>query len=311
MHFEGGIRVATCVRMPGTIPANKVSTSMLYMVDFYPTMLDFAGAAYPDATTHPLDGESFYNHALDPDNTTRDRSPIFFHFPGYMDYRAYASSAVIAEIGGKRYKYIYAYDPFYVPGSNVTNGYDQYQLYNLTDDVGETVNLMDYIDLAMRSDPEELDPNDDREPWDYQIYKEIANTMAGHLSEWLAGAPGDATWTPLQVTYNSNYPDLDPGLIGTEVPFASASLPDIEIPEADRFEVLSSDFSDPVNPSFEFRTEPNYRFQVQCRESLTTGDWVDLGTALEADASTETLAPSDPSASGATERFYRVNLLPQ
>lgn len=311
MHYEGGIRVATCVRMPGTIPANKVSTSMLYMIDFYPTMLDFAEAAYPNATTHPLDGESFYNHLLDPDNNPRDRSPIFYHFPGYMDSRAYASSAVIAEIGGKRYKYIYAYDPFYIPGSAQTKGYDQYQLYNLTDDVAETVNLMDYIDLAMRSDPEPDDPNDDREPWDYQIYKDIANTMAGYLSEWLAGAPGDATWTPLQVTYNSNYPDLDPGLIGTQVPFAPASLPDIEIPEADRFEVLSSDFSDPLNPSFEFRTEPNYRFQVQCRESLTTGDWVDLGTALEADASTETLAPSDPSASGAAERFYRVNLLPQ
>ena len=223
MHYQGGIRVPALARMPGTIPTNKVTDTLIHVVDFYPTMLDFAGGVYPDATNHPLDGVSLYDHLLDPEGIPRDRGPIFYHFPGYMDNRAYASSCMIKEINGKRYKYIYAYDPYYNPGSGTADGFDQYQLYNLTDDIGETVNLLDYIDVENADDPD--DPSTPEEYGNYLRYLGVGNQMASDLNSWLVGDPGDTTWNPIHVTYKSNYPGIDPGLIGQEAGPPAASLP--------------------------------------------------------------------------------------
>ncbi len=54
--WEGGLRVPTCARWPGHIPAGSESDEPMHMMDLYPTFLDAAGMK-PNAS-HTLDGLS-------------------------------------------------------------------------------------------------------------------------------------------------------------------------------------------------------------------------------------------------------------
>ena len=310
MHYQGGIRVPLIARMPNTIPAGKVSNSLVHCVDYYPTMLDFASGVFPNSTNHPLDGESLQAHVLDPDNVTRDRTPIFYHFPGYMDSRAYACSAMIKEVGGKHYKYIYAYDPYYEPGSGQpTTGFDQYQLYNLTDDISESINLMDYIDEENASDSD--DPSSSREYWDYIQNKDLANQMASELNSWLVGEPDDTTWNPIYATYKSNFPGIDPDLIGQSTGPAPASVADIETPGFQSFRVTESPTTENNNITLTFSSEPGFTYQIQGSSDLQPNTWDDLGSPVTPTSGTSTTHSAlDPDAVTNTQRFYRIRLLP-
>ncbi|MFC4992310.1 sulfatase-like hydrolase/transferase [Rubritalea tangerina] len=303
MHFEGGIRVPLIVAQPGNIPAAKVSNSLVHTVDFYPTILDFAGATYPDASTHPLDGESLYNHLLDPDNVSRDRSPIFYHFPGYMDSRAFASSAVIKQINGKRYKLIYGYDPYYDP----TDQYDQFQLYNLSDDLSETVNLMDYVDVENADDSE--DPSSSREYWDYILHKDIANELTYDLNAWLVGADKGPTWNPLYATYKDNFPGLDPELVGQETGPSPRSVTDVPIPNTGGFTVATQSVDTSGNLTLNFASHSGFTYQVQVSDSLDSDSWQNLGSPVLADSNSTQINLLDAAAETASKRFYRVMLV--
>jgi len=307
MHYDGGIRIPVVARMPGTIPAGKVTNTLTHVVDFYPTMLDFASGVYPNSTTHPLDGVSLHAHLQDPDNMARNRSPVFYHFPGYMDTRAYASSMMIKDVGGKRYKYIYAYDPYYEPGSGPTVGFDQYQLYNLTDDIGETLNLMDYIDEENASDPN--DPSSSREYWDYILHKDLANQMASELNSWLQGTSGDTTWNPIYATYKSNFPGIAPELIGQLTGPAPAAVANIETPLGQSFRVTASTVNQGTGVTLTFSSEPGFKYQIQGSSFLTEPSWEDLGSQVTATASSTSRTVTDPKA-GEVRRFYRVVMRP-
>jgi len=129
MFTEGGIRVPLIARMPGTIPAGTTNDTPVIVVDMYPTLADYARADLPDPAAQPLDGVSlrplFEGRAasLPPRN-------LYWHFPGYLDDRAQPTSVVIGEVDGKRYKLLY----FYETGD--------WSLYNLTDDLGESRDLL-------------------------------------------------------------------------------------------------------------------------------------------------------------------------
>jgi len=130
MFTEGGIRVPLIAYWPGVIPANTVSDRMVHGIDFYPTLLEVAGNTWlPSEKKHPLDGESFADILFNPKLKNR-RSPIFYLFPGYMDIRAQPCVVVIDEIENKRYKLLYFYEA------------DEWELYNLTDDIGEDRNII-------------------------------------------------------------------------------------------------------------------------------------------------------------------------
>ena len=130
MFTEGGIRVPLIAYWPGIIPANTVSDRMVHGIDFYPTLLEVAGNTWlPSQKKHPLDGESFADILFNPKLKNR-RSPIFYLFPGYMDIRAQPCVVVIDEIENKRYKLLYFYEA------------DEWELYNLTDDIGEDRNII-------------------------------------------------------------------------------------------------------------------------------------------------------------------------
>ena len=238
MHLEGGVRVPMIISMPGTIPADKISESLVHSVDMYPTILDFAmgeaNTPNPNEATHKLDGTSLYSHLLDPESVERVREGIFYHFPGYMDTRAYACSMVIKEVDGVRYKYIYNYDPYYTPNLTDYNGQrpDEFQLYDLTNDPYETVNLMDYIDVERADDPN--DPSTPEEYQNYLDYKDVANQLAAELNAWLIGEEGDTSWTPLYAKYKQNFADASPTIddsqVGQETGPAPASVPDLPAP---------------------------------------------------------------------------------
>lgn len=127
--YEGGIRTPLVVSWKGTVPAGKVSDQLIHATDFYPTYLELAGNQWkPEPAEHPLDGQSFLPNIKSPD-TLQKRDPIFYFFPGYLDSRATPLASIIDEIDGKRHKLIYLWET------------DNWELYNLTDDIGETKNI--------------------------------------------------------------------------------------------------------------------------------------------------------------------------
>jgi arylsulfatase A-like enzyme len=129
MFTEGGIRVPLVDYWPGVIPADTVTGHTVHSVDYYPTYLELAGKNWmPPESTHPLDGSSFADVLRQP-QTERIREPVFYLFPGYMDTRAEPCAVVIDQLDGKRYKLLYFYEA------------DAWQLYCLSDDPGEAVNL--------------------------------------------------------------------------------------------------------------------------------------------------------------------------
>ena len=53
--YEGGVRVAACAAWPGHIEAGGVVEEPMHIVDWYPTLLNLAGASLDQE--HPLDGK--------------------------------------------------------------------------------------------------------------------------------------------------------------------------------------------------------------------------------------------------------------
>jgi len=130
MFTEGGIRVPLIAYWKGRIPANTISNKMVHFVDFYPTFLELAGNSWrPDENEHPLDGESFADLLFQPD-VKAVRKPIFYLYPGYTRSVATPCTVAIGDLEGKRYKLSYSYET------------DSWELYCLTDDIGERENLV-------------------------------------------------------------------------------------------------------------------------------------------------------------------------
>lgn len=137
-YYEGGIRVPFVVRWPAAIPAGTLTEVASIGVDFMPTFAEITGAALPEH--QPVDGHSLLNVWKDPESSL-DR-PIFFHFPLYLggDNR----TAVLPKFGST--------EPYWraVPSSVIMKGpwkliyyyeYEIHELYNLEDDISESVNL--------------------------------------------------------------------------------------------------------------------------------------------------------------------------
>ncbi|MHC4517833.1 MAG: sulfatase [Planctomycetota bacterium] len=79
--YEGGIRVPAIVRWPGKARAGAKCKTPIIGVDFYPTMLEMAGASGP--VGHTLDGESLV--PLLRGKGRLKREAIFWHFPAYLE----------------------------------------------------------------------------------------------------------------------------------------------------------------------------------------------------------------------------------
>lgn len=128
-QYEGGLRVPLIAWAPGRVEAGSSSDEPIHSVDFYPTFAELAGASLPDASTQPLDGQSLVN-LLEGATNAIQRDGVYFHFPGYQGQNP-PSSTVVLDAGDNRMKLQYLYES------------DQYTLYDLNTDIGESNDLAD------------------------------------------------------------------------------------------------------------------------------------------------------------------------
>jgi len=127
--YEGGIRTPLIVRYPKMVKAGTTTNEPIHVIDYLPTFVQLAHAVIPtDGQTR--DGESFLP-ILYGEKKQLNRAKIFWHFPGYMDYRGIPTSVINERINNQRYKYRYCYEN------------NKQELYNITQDIGEKVNLLD------------------------------------------------------------------------------------------------------------------------------------------------------------------------
>ena len=117
--YEGGIREPLIVRWPGAVKTGSTCSAPVTSVDFYPTMLEIAGAK-PKAK-HVLDGQSIV--PLLKQSGTFKRDAIYWHYPMYHH------STPAGAIRQGDWKLI----EFFEDG--------RLELYNLADDIGEKSNL--------------------------------------------------------------------------------------------------------------------------------------------------------------------------
>lgn len=120
---EGGVRVPMIARWPGVAPAGSVCANPVIIEDFFPTILEIAGAAPPG----PVDGRSFVPLLRAPAAPVPER-PLFWHFPNHWGPTGPGigpSSSV--RIGDWKLIYYHADRSM--------------ELFNLREDLGETRNL--------------------------------------------------------------------------------------------------------------------------------------------------------------------------
>ena len=128
---EGGLRVPLVARWPGTIPPGNVCAEVATTMDFLPTFAALAGATLPDAT---LDG--------------RDIRPLLFAEPDakspHEAFYYYCYTHLQAVRSGK-WKFVRLRPEFPAwtgfSGRFHGDGVDEFQLFDLESDPGETVNL--------------------------------------------------------------------------------------------------------------------------------------------------------------------------
>jgi arylsulfatase A-like enzyme len=120
--YEGGIREPLIVRWPGVTKAGNQSATPVNSVDFYPTLLEFAGV--PLHSHQNIDGQSIV--PLLRGGKIGERT-LFWHFPHYANEGSKPFSIVMQG----DYKLIRNYED------------NSYELYNVVTDIGESRNLID------------------------------------------------------------------------------------------------------------------------------------------------------------------------
>ncbi len=136
--YEGGIRVATTMSWPGIIEANSICHTPITGVDYLPTFAKLSGAALPKK--QPVDGQSIV--PLIKGEISLENRSMFWHYPLYL---AGAQYNQVVPVHSTDRPYWRA-----TPCSVIRKGDwklmqffedDSIQLFNLTEDLGETQNL--------------------------------------------------------------------------------------------------------------------------------------------------------------------------
>lgn len=123
--YEGGIRVPLIVRWPEVVTPGSISDTPVISVDFFPTLLEMAGAA-------PLARDAVDGVSLVPLLKQRgglQRSSIYWHYPHYNFHQPLIPTRPCGAVRKGDFKLI----EFYEDGWT--------ELYNLREDIGERRNL--------------------------------------------------------------------------------------------------------------------------------------------------------------------------
>ena len=138
MLYEGGLRVPWIVRWPGRVPAGSICATPVISTDCYPTLLEAAGVQPVPGST--LDGRSLI--PLFEQKPGFDRDAIFFHYPNYAFHK---KNRLGSAMRAGDFKLITYYD----------NG--ELELYRLSSDIGEEVNLSQQHPEIVRQLKDKLD----------------------------------------------------------------------------------------------------------------------------------------------------------
>ena len=132
--YEGGVRVCACACWPGKIPAGKVVKEPIHIVDWYPTLVKLAGGSLKQKL--PIDGKDIW-----PVVTQGARTP---HDAVLLSSIVYGKAAVrmgdwkLVKGTGNKVASVNAG----VKGAQAgAPGEQEYELYNLANDIGESRNL--------------------------------------------------------------------------------------------------------------------------------------------------------------------------
>lgn len=118
---EGGIRVPLIVKMPGKTIADSECAEPTISYDFYPTFVAAAGGELP--RTQTIDGSNLLPLLSNPASKL-SRNALHWHYPHYHHDRP---ASAIRERDWKLIEYL--------------DGSGEIELYNLSEDIGETQNL--------------------------------------------------------------------------------------------------------------------------------------------------------------------------
>ncbi len=118
--YEGGTREPLIVRLPNTAAAGSFSEAYVTGTDYYPTILEAAGLKQLPA--QHIDGQSFLDALA---GKPYKREAMFWHYPHYGNQGGQPGASVIEG----DYKLIKFYED------------DRVELYNITQDPGETEDL--------------------------------------------------------------------------------------------------------------------------------------------------------------------------
>ena len=143
-YYEGGIRVPMIARWPGHIEPGSTCATPVINVDLYPTFLSLAGSE-PVADS-PLDGESLL--PLLGETGQLEREAVFWHFPGYLDRpvdrgrdKVFRTRPVTVIRKGDWKLHLYHEEWILDGGRDALAENSAVELYNITKDIGERVDL--------------------------------------------------------------------------------------------------------------------------------------------------------------------------
>ncbi len=125
--YEGGIREPMIVKWPGVVKPNSTNSNYLIIEDYFPTILELAGITEYETVQH-IDGKSFVSLLTDNTPGQTGERPLFWHYPNEWGISGPGIGAFSAIRLGD-WKLIY-----YHLNEN-------YELFNITKDIGETHNL--------------------------------------------------------------------------------------------------------------------------------------------------------------------------
>jgi len=132
--YEGGIRVPLIIRWPGVIDQGIVSSEVVSSYDFMPTFCELLEVNEPP----DIDGVSLLTHLV-----SGESLPVRNHYWHFPHYHSGGPSAVVRS--GK-WKLIEWYEK-----SILDSDEPAFELYDLENDIGESVNLIDREkELAMK-----------------------------------------------------------------------------------------------------------------------------------------------------------------
>ena len=123
-RFDGGIRVACIMSWPGTIPTETSCDESITGMDLFTTLANISGAKIPQDRV--IDGKNILPLMQGDDKAISPHTAVY----------GFKSKGGLMSVRYKNWKLI-------MPGKHRTGDFETPQLYNLTNDIGETTNVAD------------------------------------------------------------------------------------------------------------------------------------------------------------------------